>query len=1186
MLSLRRIIFVCVILNCFFIDSCKKRRSVSRIKSDGIIEGYFSTLKDLYEKIKVLEDYPHLLSISDKSNKTSYVKTLEEIYDRSIQSKFYDIKYYGLSAFSKIASQAEFGYIEFKGQRLHHTDIYILGLQSFYLPQQQSIEGVCPANNYNFYKFKVCSNFTQCTNVLDFMLVFASSYPSYSLEDNSKWANVFNNKINEISEDIWCLPEGGIFYQILNYKLRSIRAIARFYISSGINKRSNLGKTPQIVTNVLEKLKLEFDDLRRYAKTYFKNKEAISIKILDAIVNSNEDFKSQSIKELLIRDFPDSLGENRDIIIDKILTGNIYAYLKQDEKDLITRIHSYIYNSLYGIINQNLVIRIYLDRINQYDISKWLDCIKSRTSDWYKEYLIHNQDLDKINFDNISDRFNNSCAPFVIAPYLAFEVFIAFKDQEITLPFRQEWYRSLYNVVSQIPAELKQPIVDDNFNSRNITTDKYSFYLKLVNAQIEQYNKNLRLMLSNFELADKSKFDNSLIDKEKIIAVKVRNFHSWYYQLYRIYFEFLFTNRELEKQIYVLNYGQSFSDKQEQQEFEQLRDRIKYTDPALFNKQGFSKDEKIKAYEKYYALRYNLVSPLAQLSCLDYMFSSNPKTKYKLLNSTYKGWINNGCLANIRKYLPSWLNYITFSSGGISEALNNVQSDFEPTKDGSYNMEKMCRFVSSNNPTSMDMYALRRNINSWLTAQAIYDKCEEVSTQIKVEVGSTVALILAGQVAGLAMRAIVASRFASIVPQTIKAIVSAQRSLGVSSQIIMQTLAKEIIKRAPMWTFKLAFTAGVFTISNRMFLSFMGIHDFYGLDVKGISEFGKEFLVGMGIIGIIHVASPFIMRTSTKIIQYSLQDFKYLNQAWIKNLAALSLETGQETLLFVSIDPLSNSIYKALSSADQNKEIEMAEMFDHERNSWLSSLFLVLAFKLVNTGYSSFDQEFKFLDFKRQLHRGLRLTNQSRSVARPGIDVPMADYYYLLSTKNRPLNENSSVDAIRANVKELLRLFHPSNFESLPLEQRKAIYLKYIEILRAWNVLSNADMKMYYDKIYIALKKHGNYHQNTQGQNYYEVLGVSKGANQNDIKNAFNEKIKRYHPDTYQYYGIAKDVAATRYKALVEAFGVLSDPIQKAKYDSYLYQKSKNIDIPIDINRYDNFIRKQEQRFYPGYYIF
>ncbi len=65
-------------------------------------------------------------------------------------------------------------------------------------------------------------------------------------------------------------------------------------------------------------------------------------------------------------------------------------------------------------------------------------------------------------------------------------------------------------------------------------------------------------------------------------------------------------------------------------------------------------------------------------------------------------------------------------------------------------------------------------------------------------------------------------------------------------------------------------------------------------------------------------------------------------------------------------------------------------------------------------------------------------------------------------------------------------------------------------------------------------------------RDYYEVLGVSKDADDKTIKSAFRKLAKQYHPDVNK----APD-AAEKFKEAQEAYAVLSDPDKRKQYDQF-----------------------------------
>lgn len=66
-------------------------------------------------------------------------------------------------------------------------------------------------------------------------------------------------------------------------------------------------------------------------------------------------------------------------------------------------------------------------------------------------------------------------------------------------------------------------------------------------------------------------------------------------------------------------------------------------------------------------------------------------------------------------------------------------------------------------------------------------------------------------------------------------------------------------------------------------------------------------------------------------------------------------------------------------------------------------------------------------------------------------------------------------------------------------------------------------------------------------RDYYEVLGLSKGADTSSIKKAYRKLAKKYHPDTNQ----GDKQAEKKFKEVTEAYTVLSDPEKKKLYDQF-----------------------------------
>ena len=65
-------------------------------------------------------------------------------------------------------------------------------------------------------------------------------------------------------------------------------------------------------------------------------------------------------------------------------------------------------------------------------------------------------------------------------------------------------------------------------------------------------------------------------------------------------------------------------------------------------------------------------------------------------------------------------------------------------------------------------------------------------------------------------------------------------------------------------------------------------------------------------------------------------------------------------------------------------------------------------------------------------------------------------------------------------------------------------------------------------------------------KSFYDILGVSKDASEDEIKSAYRKLARQYHPDLHP----GDEAAANKFKEVSEAYETLSDPQKRAAYDN------------------------------------
>ena len=85
--------------------------------------------------------------------------------------------------------------------------------------------------------------------------------------------------------------------------------------------------------------------------------------------------------------------------------------------------------------------------------------------------------------------------------------------------------------------------------------------------------------------------------------------------------------------------------------------------------------------------------------------------------------------------------------------------------------------------------------------------------------------------------------------------------------------------------------------------------------------------------------------------------------------------------------------------------------------------------------------------------------------------------------------------------------------------------------------------------------------------NCYEVLGVSRSANNAELRKAFRQLSKELHPDTT---ALPYEKATRQFQSVCEAYDLLSDPVLRAEYDNSLEKRNNLVSQSTEIDLINN----------------
>ena len=76
-------------------------------------------------------------------------------------------------------------------------------------------------------------------------------------------------------------------------------------------------------------------------------------------------------------------------------------------------------------------------------------------------------------------------------------------------------------------------------------------------------------------------------------------------------------------------------------------------------------------------------------------------------------------------------------------------------------------------------------------------------------------------------------------------------------------------------------------------------------------------------------------------------------------------------------------------------------------------------------------------------------------------------------------------------------------------------------------------------------------------KDYYKILAVTQSSHEREIKQAYREMAKKYHPDKAESQGLSVQQAEAKFTDIAEAYEVLSDYEKRAAYD-----RGDDIEVP------------------------
>lgn len=80
----------------------------------------------------------------------------------------------------------------------------------------------------------------------------------------------------------------------------------------------------------------------------------------------------------------------------------------------------------------------------------------------------------------------------------------------------------------------------------------------------------------------------------------------------------------------------------------------------------------------------------------------------------------------------------------------------------------------------------------------------------------------------------------------------------------------------------------------------------------------------------------------------------------------------------------------------------------------------------------------------------------------------------------------------------------------------------------------------------------------TDMRTHYKILGVTQGANAEQIKRSYRALVKRFHPDLFPSGSQEQAEASARMREIIDAYAVLSSSSKRVSYDAKLKKRASS----------------------------